>query len=236
MNQVGENCPVTNWTVATSAAVGEGNHVIFTDAKYTNSAAEDTTAVKKGNARFLTNGNIGGIAGLGNDFGANTWLLFPVEKMEGTAYLFDALNELFPNSDPNIYNPGTEPGQISQALYEELIGSYEDAVKLIEEGTADHAACVAAYQRCKKALEAARAGAVPIKEGYYFFKSSRTANNGTYDDGTALHWTYQKQWFAPQERPEGQQQMTLDDAQYVWHIQSNKEAKDGSFYIQNFYT
>lgn len=80
MNQVGENCPVTNWTVATSAAVGEGNHVIFTDAKYTNSAAEDTTAVKKGNARFLTNGNIGGIAGLGNDFGANTWLLFPVEK------------------------------------------------------------------------------------------------------------------------------------------------------------
>lgn len=236
LNQVGENCPVTNWTVATSAAVGEGNHVIFTDAKYTNSAAEDTTAVKKGNARFLTNGNIGGIAGLGNDFGANTWLLFPVEKMEGTAYLFDALNELFPNSDPNIYNPGTEPGQISQALYEELIGSYEDAVKLIEEGTADHATCVAAYQRCRKALEAARAGAVPIKEGYYFFKSSRTANNGTYDDGTALHWTYQKQWFAPQERPEGQQQMTLDDAQYVWHIQSNKEANDGSFYIQNFYT
>ena len=236
MNKVGEECPVDNWTIATSAAIGEANHLIFTDAKYTNSAAADTSVVKKGSVRFLTNGNIGGIAGLGNDFAANTWMLFPVEKMEGTAYLFDALNELFPNSDPNIYNPGTEPGQISQALYEELIGSYEDAVKLIEEGTADHATCVAAYQRCRKALEAARAGAVPVKDGYYFFKSSRTANNGTYDDGKALHWTYQKQWFAPQERPEGQQQMTLDDTQYVWHIQSNKEANDGSFYIQNFYT
>lgn len=236
LNKVGEECPVDNWTIATSAAIGEANHLIFTDAKYTNSAAADTSVVKKGSVRFLTNGNIGGIAGLGNDFAANTWMLFPVEKMEGTAYLFDALNELFPNSDPNIYNPGTEPGQISQALYDELIGSYEDAVKLIEEGTADHATCVAAYQRCRKALEAARAGAVPIKEGYYFFKSSRTANNGTYDDGKALHWTYQKQWFAPQERPEGEQQMTLDDAQYVWHIQSNKEANDGSFYIQNFYT
>lgn len=235
LNKVGEECPVTNWTVATSAAVGEANHMIFTDAKFTNSAAEDTAAVKKGAVRFLVNGGTGAAPSLGNNFGQNTWMLFPVTKMEGADYLFDALNELFPNGNADIYNPGTEPGQISQDLYDELINSYNDATKLVEEG-ADHAACVAAYQRCKKALEAARAGAVPIKEGYYFFKSSRTANNGTYDDGTALHWTYQKQWFAPQERPEGQQQMTLDDAQYVWHIQSNKEANDGSFYIQNFYT
>lgn len=235
LNKVGEECPVTNWTVATSAAVGEANHMIFTDAKFTNSAAEDTAAVKKGAVRFLVNGGTGAAPSLGNNFDQNTWMLFPVTKMEGADYLFDALNELFPNGNADIYNPGTEPGQISQDLYDELINSYNDATKLVEEG-ADHAACVAAYQRCKKALEAARAGAVPIKEGYYFFKSSRTANNGTYDDGTALHWTYQKQWFAPQERPEGQQQMTLDDAQYVWHIQSNKEANDGSFYIQNFYT
>lgn len=236
LNKVGDECPVTNWSVATSVAVGEGNHLIFTDAKYTNTQYEDTATVKKVNARFLVNGNIGGIAGLGNDFAANTWMLFPVEKMEGSAYLFDALQELFPNSDPDIYNPGTEPGQISQALYDELIGSYKAAEALIEAGSQDHAACVAAYKRCLKALEAARAGAVPVKDGYYFFKSSRTENNGTYDDGKALHWTYQKQWFAPQERPEGEQQMTLDDAQYVWHIQSNKEANDGSFYIQNFYT
>ena len=235
LNKVGEECPVTNWTVATSAAVGEANHMIFTDAKFTNSAAEDTAAVKKGAVRFLVNGGTGAAPSLGNNFGQNTWMLFPVTKMEGADYLFDALNELFPNGSADIYNPGTEPGQISQDLYDELINSYNDATKLVEEG-ADHAACVAAYQRCKKALEAARAGAVPIKEGYYFFKSSRTANNGTYDDGTALHWTYQKQWFAPQERPEGQQTMTLDDAKYVWHIQANKDANDGSFYIQNFYT
>lgn len=235
LNKVGEECPVTNWTVATSAAVGEANHMIFTDAKFTNSAAEDTAAVKKGAVRFLVNGGTGAAPSLGNNFGQNTWMLFPVTKMEGADYLFDALNELFPNGNADIYNPGTEPGQISQDLYDELINSYNDATKLVEEG-ADHATCVAAYQRCRKALEAARAGAVPIKEGYYFFKSSRTANNGTYDDGTALHWTYQKQWFAPQERPEGQQTMTLDDAKYVWHIQANKDANDGSFYIQNFYT
>lgn len=236
LNQVGENCPVANWTVATSAAIGEGNHVIFTDAKYTNSAAEDTAVVKKGNARFLVNGNKGAAPSLGNNFAMNTWMLFPVEKMEGVNYLYDALNELFPNSDPDIYNPGTEPGQISQALYDELINSYKAASELIEDGTADHATCVAAYQRCVKALEAARAGAVPIKEGYYFFKSSRNAYNGTYDDGTGLHWSYGREWLAPQERPEGQQKMTLDDAQYVWHIKANKEATDGSFYIQNFYT
>lgn len=235
LNKVGEECPVTNWTVATSAAVGEANHLIFTDAKFTNSAAEDTAAVKKGAVRFLVNGGTGAAPSLGNNFGQNTWMLFPVTKMEGADYLFDALNELFPNGNADIYNPGTEPGQISQDLYDELINSYNDAVKLVEEG-ADHAACVAAYQRCMKALEAARAGAVPIKEGYYFFKSSRNAHNGTYDDGTGLHWSYGKEWYAPQERPEGQQTMSLDDAQYVWHIQANKEANDGSFYIQNFYT
>ena len=97
-------------------------------------------------------------------------MLFPVEKLTGSKYLYDALQELFPNSDPNIYNPGTEPGQISQELYDELMNSYKAAEKLIEEGNEDHASCVAAYQRCLKALEAARAGAVPIKEGYYFFK------------------------------------------------------------------
>ena len=235
LNKVGEECPVTNWTVATSAAVGEANHMIFTDAKFTNSAAEDTAAVKKGAVRFLVNGGTGAAPSLGNNFDQNTWMLFPVTKMEGADYLFDALNELFPNGNADIYNPGTEPGQISQDLYDELINSYNDATKLVEEG-ADHAACVAAYQRCKKALEAARAGAVPIKEGYYFFKSSRNEHNGTYDDGTGLHWSYGKQWYAPQERPEGEQTMSLDDAQYVWHIQANKEANDGSFYIQNFYT
>lgn len=236
LEKVGDECPINNWAVATTAAVGDANHVIFTDAAHSASECEDTTVVKKGSVRFLVNGNVGAAPSLGRDFAMNTWMLFPVEKLTGSKYLYDALRELFPNSDPNIYNPGTEPGQISQELYDELMNSYKAAEKLIEEGNEDHAACVAAYQRCIKALEAARAGAVPIKEGYYFFKSSRSEHNGTYDDGTALHWTYQKQWFAPQERPEGQQTMTLDDAQYVWHIQSNKEANDGSFYIQNFYT
>lgn len=236
LEKVGDECPINNWAVATTAAVGDANHVIFTDAAHSASECEDTTVVKKGSVRFLVNGNVGAAPSLGRDFAMNTWMLFPVEKLTGSKYLYDALQELFPNSDPNIYNPGTEPGQISQELYDELMNSYKAAEKLIEEGNEDHAACVAAYQRCIKALEAARAGAVPIKEGYYFFKSSRSEHNGTYDDGTALHWTYQKQWFAPQERPEGQQTMTLDDAQYVWHIQSNKEANDGSFYIQNFYT
>lgn len=236
LNKVGDECPVNNWAVATTAAVGDANHVIFTDATHSASECEDTTVVKKGSVRFLVNGNVGAAPSLGRDFAMNTWMLFPVEKLTGSKYLYDALQELFPNSDPNIYNPGTEPGQISQELYDELMNSYKAAEKLIEKGNEDHAACVAAYQRCLKALEAARAGAVPIKEGYYFFKSSRNAHNGTYDDGTGLHWSYGKEWYAPQERPEGEQTMSLDDAQYVWHIQANKDANDGSFYIQNFYT
>ena len=170
LEKVGDECPINNWAVATTAAVGDANHVIFTDAAHSASECEDTTVVKKGSVRFLVNGNVGAAPSLGRDFAMNTWMLFPVEKLTGSKYLYDALQELFPNSDPNIYNPGTEPGQISQELYDELMNSYKAAEKLIEEGNEDHAACVAAYQRCIKALEAARAGAVPIKEGYYFFK------------------------------------------------------------------
>lgn len=215
---------VESWRNATTfAGAGEGNNLIFVDA----AAKSDTTVTKKGNVRFLLSNTVGKSAYFGNNLGQNLWKLFPVVELTGAEYLSDALAELFPDATADLYNPGTEPGQISQELYDELTGSYAAAEELVNNMSTDHESCVTAYERCKKALEAARMGAVRIQAGYYFFKGTRNENNATYDDGEGLHWTYQKTW----ERPEV---LDVENAKYVWRI-IPIEGEEG-FYIQNYYT
>lgn len=215
---------VETWRNATTfAGAVDGNNLIFVDA----AAKNDTTVTKKDNVRFLLSNTVGKSAYFGNNLGQNLWKMFPVVELTAAEYLSDALAELFPDATADLYNPGTEPGQISQELYDELTGSYAAAENLVNNMSTDHEACVAAYERCKKALEAARTGAVRIQAGYYFFKGTRNENNATYDDGEGLHWTYQKTW----ERPEV---LDVENAKYVWRI-IPIEGEDG-FYIQNYYT
>ena len=51
--------------------------------------------------------------------------------MEPLDYLSALLTELFPDGDGELYNPGSEPGQISQELYNELMDSYAAAQALL---------------------------------------------------------------------------------------------------------
>lgn len=215
--------PVEDWRCATAAPNAEGNKLMLVDA----ASKADTTLTNKNNVKFLLSNDLSKTPSYGRNFSFNIWALFPVYELQGSEYLSDAMAELFPDNTADIYNPGTEPGQISQELYDELTGSFAAAEELINNISMDHEACVAAYERCKKALEAAKMGAVRIQEGYYFFKGTRNENNATYDDGQGLHWTYQQTWTRPEV-------LDLDNAKYVWHI-IPVEGKDG-FYIQNYYT
>lgn len=215
--------PVEDWRCATAAPNAEGNKLMLVDA----ASKADTTLTNKNNVKFLLSNDLSKTPSYGRNFSFNIWALFPVYELQGSEYLSDAMAELFPDNTADIYNPGTEPGQISQELYDELTGSFAAAEELINNISMDHEACVAAYERCKKALEAAKMGAVRIQAGYYFFKGTRNENNATYDDGEGLHWTYQKTW----ERPEV---LDVENAKYVWRI-IPIEGEDG-FYIQNYYT
>ena len=92
--------------------------------------------------------------------------------MSALDYLTETINELFPEG-ADLYNPGDEPGQISQELYDELVNSYAAAQALLNNDDLTQEQAEAAVARCEAAIAAAKAGAVPIQEGWYYFRSDR---------------------------------------------------------------
>lgn len=228
VNMDPSECPVDDWTSATTYGGAQQPQLIFADAEC---SVEDTAKTNKRNVWYLCSGGTGKAPAFGRDLATNTWELFDVVELTGVDYLNDAITEIFPDGDPELYNCGTEPGQISKELYDELIGSFNAVQDMINANTTDQAACEKAIERCRKAIEAAKEGAVKVQEGYYYFKSSRNTNNATYDDGEGLHWTWRDGW----EKPEV---LNMENAKYVWYLKPNmKDGKaDGSYFIQNFYT
>ena len=200
-----------------------GSGLIFVDASCT--AATDSAANV-----FLRTGALGKTISMGNTYTQNVWNVFPVEELYGADYLYDALEELFPNNTADLYAVGDQPGQISQALYDELTGSYADAQALAQNWSdgQDQSLAEAAVERCKNALQAAQDGAVPVKAGYYYFQSGRSEVNATYDEDNALCWTYNQTWVMP-DAP------TVNDTKYIWYLTENPAAK-GTYFIQNLYT
>lgn len=216
---------VEDWRNATTISGANAPQVVFVDA----AASADTTVTNKTNVIYLCNGDEGKSPGFGRSFNANTWEIYTVEELIGADYLEDALAEILPDGIPEAYEPGVDPGQIPVDLYNALQEAYNTALGLQDSGSTDQAACEAAIDAINKALEAVKEGAIPVKEGYYFFQSSRTADNATYDDGQGLHWTYQQTW----ERPEV---LDMANAKYVWHIIPKGDASKDGFYIENYYT
>lgn len=227
VNANAENQEIESWVDATVVDVysrSDKPQLIFTD----QSCQNDTSVTKRGNVKYLVTNGAGKAAGFGNNVAQNTWELYQVIELTGAAYLQDAMDEIFPGGSADLYNVGSEPGQISETLYNELTGSYEAAQNLITEGSTDQEACVAAADRCVKAIEAAKNGAVKIGEGYYFFRGNRTENNCTWEEN-GLRWNYnQDDWFRPEV-------LDLANAKYVWQLIADKEA-EGAYFIQSFWT
>ncbi|MGM9692450.1 MAG: discoidin domain-containing protein [Alloprevotella sp.] len=209
----------TDWTSATTS---EGlGAVVFTKA-----GVADPTQ-RTGIVQILVGATNEKSPSFGNDYNLNAWAIYEVEQMGPQDYLTEAINELFPEGTADLYNPGDEPGQISQELYDELINSYAAAQTLLQDDATTQEQAEAAVARCEAAIAAAKAGAVPIKEGYYYFRSMRSQSNAVYDDGVKAHWTYGKSWEMP-ESP------TANDAKYIWKLIANTEGE--GYFVQNLET
>ena len=208
----------TDWTCATTC---EGlGALVFTKAGVAN------PSVRTGIVQLVTNAE-GKAPAFGNGYGQNAWAIYQVDQMEPLDYLSALLTELFPDGDGELYNPGSEPGQISQELYNELMDSYAAAQALLNNDDLTQEQAEAAVARCEAAIAAAKAGAVPIQEGWYYFRSMRSESNAVYDDGVKAHWTYGQSWEMP-ESP------TAKDAKYIWKLIAKE---DGSgYYVQNLDT
>lgn len=217
-----ELAAATDKTSATKVSVF-GDGLVFVTSSCT--AATDSAAIT-----FLCTGSLTKTVTIANSYTQNAWNVFPVEELLGADYIYDALDELFPDGTAELYAVGDQPGQISQELYNELIGSYTDAQALAQnwEDGHDQSEAEAAIERCKNAIAAAQEGAVPVEEGYYYFQSGRSEVNATYAESNGLHWTYNQTWEMP-DAP------TVDDTKYIWHLTENPQEK-GTYFIQNLYT
>lgn len=222
----GTNAYINDWRTVTTCQQADNSFVVFVDA----SAKADTTVTTKSNVKFLLSGEQSKAASFGHSFSQNALELFGVTELTGAEYVEEALKELFPDDTADLYNVGTDAGQISQELYDELLAAYNAACDLRDNASTDQDACEAAIERCKAAIEAAKSGAVPMQEGYYYFGGTRTeaGTNAVYDDGSGMHWTYGQTW----ERPET---LDMNNAKYVWYLKP-ADGYDGGYYVQNFYT
>ncbi len=198
-----------------------GNSLIFVDSKQEGAGAKDATY------RLCSNGKGVAPSFSKTNYATDFFNLYAVEEALGYAYLEDAITEIFDGAIPtDLYNPGDQPGNISQELYDELTGAYDEAQQLINDMSEDHAACVAAAERCEKAYKAAQEGVVLVKAGYYYFRSARSENSVTYEDGANMRWV--EDWTEKDV-------LTPNDCKYIWELIENPERR-GSYFIRNLFS
>lgn len=221
-----------DWTSATTVATALEGAVVLTRSDVTESTALSSVY-------WLQANGSGKNPTFGHDYTGNAWVIYAVQEMTGTEYCNEVLNEVYPNGRDaiaNLYDVGDQPGQISQALYDELLAAYDHLFDLANASTEPSAEeCEAAYQRALASIEAAKNGAVPVAEGYYYFRVNQKVDgvarekNAAYDNGQYIRWSYKTDW-------ELSETPNPADAKYIWHIIPNTKDDRGGYFIQNVYT
>ena len=220
-----------DWRSATSVTPALEGSVVLT--RY--DVGEETARANV--SQLLANAK-GSKPSFGNAYDKNVWVIYEASELTGADYISQVMNELYPNgleSVSTLYDVGDQPGQISQELYDELINAYNALDALGQQDNPAQDDCVAAYNRCVASISAAKNGAVPVKEGYYYFRVNQSVNgtkrdkNAAYDNGSYIRWSYTTDW-------ELSETPNPADAKYIWHIIPNTKDNRGGYFIQNVHT
>ena len=221
-----------DWTCATSATPLIDGAVVIT--RYD----VNTTDTPLENVKWLQSNKQGSKPSYGNDYANNVWVIYAATQLHGADYINQVMSELYPEgraTAENLYDVGDQPGQISQDLYDELLAAYDAINKLLSSDSPSDEVCEAAYVRCAKSIENAKNGAVPVKEGYYYFRVNQKVDgnfrekNAAYDNGSNIKWSFKTDW-------ELSETPNAADAKYIWHIIPNTIDERGGYFIQNVYT
>ena len=220
-----------DWTCATTVTPVLEGGVVLT--RY-----DVTESTDLANVNWLQANKQGSKPTFGHDYANNVWVIYSVSQLHGTDYINQVMSELYPNgraTAEQLYDVGDQPGQVSQAIYDELLAAYDALNALLQDASATDEACEAAYERSAKSIEDAKNGAVPVQEGYYYFRVNQKVNgsfrekNAAYDNGSNIKWSYKTDWELSEEPNPA-------DAKYIWHIIPNTIDNRGGYFIQNVYT
>ncbi len=220
-----------DWRCATTVTPALEGAVVLTRSDVT-----ETTA--RANVSQLLSNAQGTKPSFGNAYDKNVWVIYAVSELTGADYVNQVMTELYPNGEAsvsNLYDVGDQPGQISQELYDELINAYNNLNNLGMQDNPSQEECIAAYNRSVASIAAAKNGAVPVKEGYYYFRVHQKVDgnyrdkNAAYDNGSYIRWSYKTDW-------EISETPNPADAKYIWHIIPNTQDDRGGYFIQNVHT
>lgn len=220
-----------DWRSATTVTPALEGAVVLTRSDVTETTARANVSQLLSNAK-------GAKPSFGNAYDKNVWVIYAVSELTGADYVNQVMNELYPNGESSVsglYDVGDQPGQISQELYDELINAYNNLNNLGQQDNPSQEECIAAYNRSVASIAAAKNGAVPVKEGYYYFRVHQKIDgtyrdkNAAYDNGSYIRWSYKTDW-------ELSETPNPADAKYIWHIIPNTKDNRGGYFIQNVHT
>lgn len=153
----------------------------------------------------------------------NDWFVYTVTKSVKTAQdkLDELYNELFGKGwDATTVRVGSDPGCISQAVFDELLALYEEMDGVLgTEMTDEEAQTYVA--KLQAAIDLYNNSFIQVEAGKYYTITSRRGGGYLYDNGSVLKGGSTKSVSSP---------LTVADAQYVWKVE---DAGDGLFYLKN---
>ena len=158
----------------------------------------------------------------------NDWFVYEATSREATSReKFEmAFNDFFQNGfNPEAFPVGTNPGCISQELFDQITAVYDEAMFAIEDGNLSDAELDDLTARIKAAQQAYEE-AISVKAGKYYAFVCLRSNDMVYEDDANNLKATQGMAALPA-------QITLNEAKYIF---KTEDAGDGYFYIQNLAT
>ena len=159
----------------------------------------------------------------------NDWFVYEATGREATSFeKFEmAFNDFFQNGfDPEDFPVGTNPGCISQELFDQICAVYDDAMFAIEDGNLSDAELDDLTARIKAAKQAYEEGLILVEPGKYYAFVCLRSNDMVYEDDANNLKATRGMAALPA-------QITLNEAKYIF---KTEDAGDGYFYIQNLAT
>ena len=173
-----------------------------------------------------------GVPSWGQATARTAWVIYNVSEASAYDGLYQVIQALFSGNSPaDVFTVGTDPGQISQELFDAVEAAYTEAQATIENTELSDEEYLAAAAKLEEAYAAANAGVVKLGDGYYVITNAASdrgdGNAVIYDTGSALNW----KTFALTDSTT----FTASDADAIWQLISTGE-DDDSYYLKNFST
>ena len=158
----------------------------------------------------------------------NDWFVYEATSREATSReKFEmAFNDFFQNGfNPEAFPVGTNPGCISQELFDQISSVYDEVMAVIDNENLSDAELDDLTARIKAAQQAYEE-AISVKAGKYYAFVCLRSNDMVYEDDANNLKATQGMAALPA-------QITLNEAKYIF---KTEDAGDGYFYIQNLAT